>query len=94
MPIVYRILQICQLLFEIGGRHVKQSKPVLNDEMLEVPDIVRELKIKSGWIYQRIHAGTLPFPYVKIGQHLRFLARGLREFVAAQTRQANTGSAA
>lgn len=57
------------------------------EELLTVDELTERLKIKSGWVYQRIHAGTLPFPYCKVGQFLRFPVAGVRKYIESQTRQ-------
>jgi excisionase family DNA binding protein len=44
------------------------------------------LKVKKPWFYQRICSGSLPFPYVKVGNHLRFPAEGIRRWLESQTR--------
>ena len=64
-----------------------QATQIIEDELLTLDDVTAGLKIRSGWIYQKVHAGTLPFPYVKVGHYLRFPASGLREYIASATRR-------
>jgi predicted DNA-binding transcriptional regulator AlpA len=70
---------------------VKKSSPIFisDDELLTPEEAVRSLKLPSkNWIYQHVHAGTLPFPHCKIGHYLRFPASGIQAYIAAQTREA------
>lgn len=65
----------------------------LNEELLTPPELQTFLKLPSlNWIYQHIHSGTLPFPFVKVGHYLRFPADGVRKYIESQTR--GGGSAA
>jgi predicted DNA-binding transcriptional regulator AlpA len=66
-----------------------QASPVLiaEDELLTVDELTTGLKLPSrNWLYQHVHAGTLPFPYLKIGHYLRFPASGVRKYLESQTR--------
>ncbi len=68
---------------------MKKKTPLLteeNDELLDLVELTAGLKVKSGWVYQKIHSGTLPFPYLKVGHYLRFPASGVREYLASQLR--------
>jgi excisionase family DNA binding protein len=49
-----------------------------------VDELAATLKVKKGWIYGCIHAGTLPFPYFKLGNQLRFRKKDILEFVERQ----------
>jgi len=62
-------------------------KSETNVSDLRTPDeLVAWLRVKKDWLYQRISAGTLPFPYVKVGNHLRFPAAGVEKWLQSQTR--------
>jgi len=65
-----------------------EKKSILTlDELLTIQELTERLKIKSGWVYQRIHAKNLPFAYCKIGVFLRFPASGVQKYIESQTRQ-------
>lgn len=56
-----------------GGRHSGQ------DELWDVNDVARYLKVSKSWVYHRAEAGLLP--YRRVGGLLRFepeKIRGLR----------------
>jgi excisionase family DNA binding protein len=57
------------------------------NELKTVAEVTSWLQIKPMWIYQRICAGNLPFPYIKLGNHLRFPAEGIRRWLESQTRE-------
>ena len=42
------------------------------DELSTIEEVCQKLKVHKSWIYGRIHTGTLPFPYAKVGTYLRF----------------------
>ena len=46
------------------------------------------LEIKKSWLYGHVHAGTLPFDYVKVGHYLRFPEQSVREYLDRMTREA------
>jgi len=50
-----------------------------------VEEASRVLGVKKSWIYAKIHAGTLPFPYAKIGHYVRIPEEGLRAYVDRAT---------
>jgi predicted DNA-binding transcriptional regulator AlpA len=63
--------------------HSKQE-----DELLTPEEALAKLRLQhKDWLYQHVHAGTLPFPYCKIGRYLRFPASGIRAYIQSQTRQ-------
>ena len=47
---------------------------------LKVADVAEFLGIKPGWVYWKVFDGSLPFPYYRIGRHLRFCKSDLIEF--------------
>ena len=67
--------------------HTKLAN-VIGDEFFTVDETAVGLKLTPNWFYQRIHAGTLPFPYLKIGHYVRIPASGLKKFLEAQMRSA------
>ena len=54
------------------------------EEVLTVAEVAAMLKVSHGWIHQRIHARTLPFPYFKVGHYPRFPVSGIKRFIAEQ----------
>jgi excisionase family DNA binding protein len=56
--------------------------------LLTLQEVVDILRVKESWIYGKIHDGSLPFSYCKIGRHLRFSSKSILEFVEKQTRGA------
>jgi excisionase family DNA binding protein len=54
--------------------------------LLTLQELTDTLKIKEGWVYQRIHAQNLPFAYTKVGRYLRFPAAGVRAYLESQMR--------
>ena len=49
------------------------------DLLLDVDDLQSVLNLPSkNWIYQKIHSGTLPFPFVKAGHYVRFPLSGVQ----------------
>jgi len=63
-----------------------QNKTLSIDELLTLLELCQLLKIKKEWVYQRIHAGTLPFSYCKVGAFLRFPASSVQKFIESQIR--------
>ena len=41
------------------------------ERLLTVEETARTLNIPKSWIYGKIHARSLPFPFVKIGHYVR-----------------------
>jgi len=58
------------------------------EPMLTPDELQAALKLPSkSWLYQKIHAGTLPFEYVKVGAYLRFPVRGVRAYLQSQIKK-------
>ena len=55
-------------------------------ELKTLEEAAAWLRVKKEWFYQRICAGTLPFPYIKVGNHLRFSVDGIQQYLESQTR--------
>jgi excisionase family DNA binding protein len=55
-------------------------------ELLTVDELAAFLKVKKDWVYQRVHAGNLPFEYLKVGNFLRFPVSGVQKFIESQTK--------
>jgi excisionase family DNA binding protein len=54
-------------------------------EVLLTPEeLCAWLKVKTSWLYQHIHAESLPFAYVKIGRYVRFPESGILEYLKKQ----------
>ncbi len=61
-------------------------------ETLLTPDEVANiLKVPKSWLYGRIHAGTLPFAYCKVGHYVRFPESAVRDYIERQAK-GNTGT--
>ncbi len=52
-------------------------------KLLKVPQVAEILNVPESWLYGRVHAGTLPFPYLKIGVYLRFRQEDIEQYVEA-----------
>ena len=49
------------------------------DPLYTPEEVVEKLRLGDvQWIYQRIHSGTLPFPFIHVGRRLRFRASWFR----------------
>ena len=53
-------------------------------QLLTVDQVADLLAVPKSWIYGRSHAGTLPFPAVKVGCYLRFRQSDIKEYLLAQ----------
>jgi excisionase family DNA binding protein len=51
------------------------------DELHDIPEGASRLKVKESWFYQNIHAGTLPFPYLKVGRYVRIRKSDLDAYI-------------
>ncbi len=40
------------------------------DDFFDVPSLAAHLKVDASWIYQQVHARTIPF--YKVGKYVRF----------------------
>ena len=56
------------------------------ENLLTPEELCGWLKVKTSWLYQRIHSKSLPFPYVKIGRYCRFPESGIRAYLDKQGR--------
>jgi excisionase family DNA binding protein len=54
----------------IGQLKVHLSQDKKEEPFLTVEELVQYIKVKKSWIYQRVHAGEIP--YHKVGNQLRF----------------------
>ncbi|MDM7997207.1 MAG: helix-turn-helix domain-containing protein [Acidobacteriota bacterium] len=54
------------------------------ENLLTPEEVAAWLKIKTSWLYQHIHARSLPFRYVKVGRYCRFPESGIREYLRQQ----------
>jgi len=52
---------------------------------MTVKETARALKVPASWIYGRIHARALPFPFVKIGRYVRIPEEAVREYIQRAT---------
>lgn len=49
--------------------------------LLTLEQAAARLAVPKSWLYGRIHAGTLPFKYVKVGHYVRFQESEIMRFV-------------
>lgn len=53
---------------------------------LATPEEVSELlRKRRQWLYERIHSESLPFPYLKIGNVIRFRWSDIHTYLEKQT---------
>jgi len=57
------------------------------EELLTVDEVASLLKVRPGWIAQRIHSKRLPFLHIKVGVYPRFPVSGVRKFLDEQLKQ-------
>ena len=55
--------------------------------LLDVQDVAKIFNIQPSWIYGRVHADDLPFPYLKVGTYLRFRKEDIEDFIEEQLRE-------
>lgn len=53
--------------------------------LLTVAEAAARLRVKPSWIYGHIHAGTLPFRYVKVGHYVRISEQELDDYIERST---------
>ena len=56
----------------------------LNDTLVNLDEASAQLKVPKSWFYGHIHAGTLPFPVIKIGRYVRLRQRDISAHIEAQ----------
>ena len=61
----------------IAERVVEQLKPMFNnshdskgDELMDVKGLIKYLKVKESWVYEKVHTRQIPFR--KVGKFPRF----------------------
>ena len=62
----------------------------MNDSLLTPKQVAELLTVPVSWIYGRSHAGTLPFPPIRVGSYLRFRADDVRAFINGQAEKEMT----
>ncbi len=50
-------------------------------KLLKVPRVAEILDVPKSWLYGHVHAGTLPFPYLKVGTYLRFRPEDIENYI-------------
>ena len=60
-------------------------------KLLKVPQVAEILNVPESWLYGHVHAGTLPFPYLKIGHYLRFRQEDIEQYVEAELKARGGG---
>ena len=59
--------------------------------LLKVDEAARRLRVEKSWIYGRIHAGTLPFEYLKVGHYIRIPEQGVEGYLKGCLRSPTGG---
>ena len=57
------------------------------DRLLTTEEVAARLRIRKQWLYQRVHARTLPFAFLKVGAYLRFSERAVEDYIRRQQEQ-------
>jgi len=52
--------------------------------LLTTEEVINILNVPKSWIYQQIHYRNLPFPYYKVGKHLRFREEDIHAYLKRQ----------
>jgi excisionase family DNA binding protein len=55
-------------------------------ELMTLKELTQRLRVKRSWVYDRIHANSLPFKYAKIGGQLRFPKDGIEDYLRKVTK--------
>lgn len=50
-----------------------------SESLWDVQDVMRALKVKKSWVYQRCDTGELP--HCRLGGHIRFDPKDVRAYV-------------
>lgn len=53
--------------------------PTPIEDLWDVPEVMKFLKVKRTWVYEHANAGDLP--HVRLGNRLRFEPEQIREYV-------------
>ena len=56
------------------------------NRLLTLEEVTDVLQIPKSWVYGRVHAGNLPFEYVKIGHYFRFPHEGIKKYIEENLR--------
>jgi excisionase family DNA binding protein len=67
-----------ELFFRPSKRGLRAGRRSGEDELWDVNDVARYLKVSKSWVYHRAEAGLLP--YRRIGGLLRFEPERIRSF--------------
>lgn len=59
------------------------------ENLLNVRQVAQVLGVPDSWIYGRVHARCMPFPYIKVGRYLRFDRGDVRQYLDKQRSRAN-----
>lgn len=55
----------------------------MTQQLLDVDAVATILSVSPKWVRRRIGDGDLPFPYLKVGRHLRFRPEDVEAYLAA-----------
>ena len=75
-----------QLINDIAEKVVERLKPLLNnphnandDELMDVKELAKYLKVKESWVYEKIHTKQIPFQ--KAGRFPRFRKKNIDKWL-------------
>jgi excisionase family DNA binding protein len=57
----------------------------LEDAVLDVKGLARYLKVKEGWVYQRLHLKEIP--HFRVGRYPRFRKEEIKKWLAENGRR-------
>jgi excisionase family DNA binding protein len=57
----------------------------LEDTVLDVKGLARYLKVKEGWVYQRLHSKEIP--HVRVGRYPRFRKQEIDKWLGENGRK-------
>ena len=55
------------------------------DKLLTVQEVAERLRVRTQWIYQRVHAGTLGIRITRVGAFLRFRESEVEAYIQRVT---------
>ncbi len=59
-----------------------------SEEFLTVPELARQLKVPTSWVYDQVRNHPDPLPHYKVGKYLRFLWSEVTAWVERRHRRA------
>jgi excisionase family DNA binding protein len=74
--IALRVTELVRPLFSNGGRNEEK------DHVFDVKGLAEYLRVKESWVYQQIHAHSIP--YFKVGKYPRFKKREIDRWMESK----------